>query len=154
MQEDIQEDIIDCLNNIALFDKLNINELKIISKHMKTIQIKKGATLFNEGDQGNYVCFVADGKLDVIKKSDTHDAVVITTLSKGRSIGDISILDNFPRSATIKAQTDSKLITLSRKNFDIILDEYPRAGIKILKGMTRLLCLYLRKASGELTEIR
>ena len=66
----------------------------------------------------------------------------------------MSIIDNFPRSATIKAQTDSKLVTLSRKDFDIILDEYPRIGIKVLKGMTRLLSLYLRKASGQLTEIK
>ena len=150
----MQEDIIDCLNNIALFDKLESNELKTISEYMNTVQITKGAILFNEGDKGDYVCFVVDGKLDVIKESDAHDAVVITTLSKGRSIGDMSIIDNFPRSATIKAQTDSKLVTLSRKDFDIILDEYPRIGIKVLKGMTRLLSLYLRKASGQLTEIK
>ncbi len=150
----MQEDIIDCLNNIALFDKLEANELKTISEYMNTVQITKGAILFNEGDKGDYVCFVVDGKLDVIKESDAHDAVVITTLSKGRSIGDMSIIDNFPRSATIKAQTDSKLVTLSRKDFDIILDEYPRIGIKVLKGMTRLLSLYLRKASGQLTEIK
>ena len=55
------------------------------------------------------------------------------------------MIDNFPRSATINAQTDSKFVILSLKNFDILLDEYPRAGIKILKGMTRLLCFYLRK---------
>lgn len=88
----MQEDIIDCLNNIALFDKLEANELKTISEYMNTVQITKGAILFNEGDKGDYVCFVVDGKLDVIKESDAHDAVVITTLSKGRSIGDMSIL--------------------------------------------------------------
>ena len=150
----MQKDIIDCLNNIALFDKLIPNELETISKYMYTIKITKGKILFNEGDKGDHVCFIIDGKLDVIKKSGDNDTVVISTLSKGRSIGDMSIIDNFPRSATIKAQTDSKLVTLPRKNFDIILDEHPRIGIKILKGMTRLLCLYLRKASGQLTKTK
>ncbi len=113
----MQKDIIDCLNNIALFDKLIPNELETISKYMYTIKITKGKILFNEGDKGDHVCFIIDGKLDVIKKSGDNDTVVISTLSKGRSIGDMSIIDNFPRSATIKGECSKFCVTVSDSKF-------------------------------------
>ncbi|WP_299983494.1 cyclic nucleotide-binding domain-containing protein [Desulfobacula sp.] len=63
----MQRKIIDCLNNIALFDKLKPNELETISKYVYIIKITKGEILFNEEDKGDHVCFIIDGKLDVLK---------------------------------------------------------------------------------------
>ncbi|MDY6863107.1 MAG: cyclic nucleotide-binding domain-containing protein [Thermodesulfobacteriota bacterium] len=153
MQEGkIKKTITDFLVDIPLFDKLNPEELKIIAKQTNLFEFKKGENVFAEGDQGNYVCFVVDGILDVIKESMTGDSVVITALSRGRSIGEMSVIDNFPRSATVKARTDATLLILTRKSFDLILEEHSEVGIKILKGLSRLLSLNLRKTSGRLAD--
>jgi len=148
----MRDSIIDFLINIPLFDKLKADELKIIVKWMNFIEIDKEETLFKEGDTGNYVCFIIDGTLDVIKESVTGESVVITALSKGRSIGEMSVIDDFPRSATIKARTEAKLVILTQKNFELMLEEYPKIGTKILKSISRLLSLNLRKTSSRLAD--
>ena len=148
----MRDSIIDFLINFPLFDKLKANELRIIVKWMNLIEINKGEILFKEGDKGNYVCFIIDGTLDVLKESVTGESVVITALSKGRSIGEMSAIDDFPRSATIKARTEAKLVILTRKSFELMLEEYPEIGIKILKSVSRLLSLNLRKTSSRLAD--
>ncbi len=144
--------ILELLKTISIFDDLDPQELKTIVSYMQTVNINPNETVFREGDRGDYVCFVADGILDVVKTSEPGNRVVISTLQKGRSIGEMAVLDNFPRSASVVACTEATLLTLSRDNFAHILTEHPRTGIKILKGMARLLSLNLRKTSSRLAD--
>jgi CRP-like cAMP-binding protein len=137
---------------IPIFAKLKGEELKIIEKCMNLIEVIPGETVFGEGDRGYYVCFVVDGSLDVLKRSENGEEIVITTLSKGRSIGEMAVIDELPRSATVKAKTKATLLTLSREKFNYLLEEHTVIGIKILKGITRLLSLNLRKTSTRLVD--
>ena len=146
------ETIIDFLIDIPLFDELQPNELKIVSRQMNFIDIKKNEILFHEGDKGNYVCFVVEGILDVMKQASTGKEVVIANLSKGRSIGEMAIIDNFPRSATVRARSQASLVILTLKGFELILKESPQTGIKILRALARLLSMNLRKTSGRLAD--
>lgn len=148
----MRETIINFLISIPLFDRLDAGELTIIADHMNFFKIKKGDTLFKEGDRGDYVCFIAEGQLDVIKESASGEPVVIATLSKGRTIGEMSIIDHTPRSATIKASTDALLVVLTDKGLDHILEKHAKIGIKILKGLARLLSMNMRKTSSQLAD--
>lgn len=138
--------------NIPILGTLKDKELMVIEKYLNFIELTPGEIVFEEGDRGDYVCFVVEGSLDVLKKSETGEDIVISTLSKGRSIGEMSVIDDLPRSASIKAKTKSTLLTLSRENFDYILAEHSTIGVKILKGIARLLCLNLRKTSSRLAD--
>lgn len=144
--------IIDLLIQIPIFDNLDPDELRMIVKYMNVVQAKEGEEVFREGDRGDYVCFVAEGTLDVIKTSETGHHVAISTLHKGRSIGEMSMLDNFPRSATVQARTPATLVTLSKQSFELIVDDHPRIGVKIIKSVARLLSLALRKTSSRLAD--
>jgi CRP-like cAMP-binding protein len=88
----------------------------------------------------------------VVKKSETGESIVISTLSKGDSIGEMAVIDELPRSATVKARTKSTLITLSQDNFNYILAEHSTTGVKVLKGIARLLSMNLRKTSSRLAD--
>ena len=151
-QGKIQESISDFLLNTPLFDSLKANEIKNIAKHLSFIELSKDEILFKEGEKGNCVCFVVEGTLDVIKQSLTGESVIITALHRGRSIGEMSIIDDFPRSATVKARTQAKLVILTREDFDLLLEENSQVGIKILKKISRLLSLNLRKTSSRLAD--
>ena len=140
------------LINIPIFEGLSTDELRVIAKYMNLVDVNAEDIVFNEGDAGDYVCFVVDGTLDVVKKSETGDSTVISTLSKGRSIGDMAVIDEFPRSATVKARTKATLIRFSQENFNYIVERYPNIGVKILKGVSRLLSLNLRKTSSRLAD--
>jgi CRP-like cAMP-binding protein len=148
----ISEAIIDFLINIPMFDKLKGTELRTIAKHMNITELRAREILFKEGDKGDYVCFVVAGELEVIKKTAKDTYVPLTKMHKGRSIGEMAIIDDFPRSATVKAITHCTLVILTRRGFDLILEEHPTIGVKILKGIARLLSQSLRQTSSRLVD--
>jgi CRP/FNR family cyclic AMP-dependent transcriptional regulator len=151
-QGKIREPIADFLLSTPLFDGLKTNEIKSVAKHLSFTELNKDEILFKEGEKGDCVCFVVEGTLDVIKQSLTGESIIITALHRGRSIGEMSVIDDFPRSATVKARTQVKLVILTRKSFDLVLEENPQVGIKILKRISRLLSLNLRKTSSRLAD--
>ena len=144
--------IIDLLIDIPIFDKVVADELKIVANYMNIVDAEPGEILFKEGDKGDYVCFIVEGVLEVIKKTAEGKNVVISTLSKGRSIGEMSIIDESPRSATARAKTKATLITLSQDKLNLLLEEDCRLGAKIVKGISRLLSMNLRKTSSRLAD--
>lgn len=146
-ENQFENNIIDFLSEIPLFDSFDKDELSIVEKYMNIIDVEKDECLFNEGDQGDYVCFILEGNLNVLKKTENNEDIIIASLSKGHSIGEMSILDHIFRSATIIACEKSTLVSLSHKDFDLILDDHPKVGIKILKGLSRHLSLNMRKTS-------
>ena len=149
----MQDNIVDFLSDVSLFDSFERDELSIISEHMNLIGIEKDALLFNEGEKGDYVCFVLEGSLDVLKRTENDGNVKIATLSKGHSIGEMSILDQTFRSASIQACENSKVISLSFKDFEFILDNYPKVGVKVLKGLSSYLSLNMRRTSKQFADI-
>ncbi len=148
----IKKSIVDYLVEIHLFDKFNVNELRILHKHIELIYLKKDEVLFRESDQDKYVCFIVEGQLNVIKESATGEDSIIATLSKGKSIGEMSIIDESSRSATVIAATKTTLIKLTQEDLDQILDEYPKIGIKIFKGIARLVSMNLRMTTSRLVD--
>jgi len=152
-----KETILKILANFSFFRGLNEDELTIISKKISIINIEKGEILFKEGDKGDCVYFIVDGQIDVLKESVSGtkigiDKVLITTLTTGRSIGEMSVIDKIPRSATVKARTESKLITLTLSDFDLICETNPKIGLKIIKEISRLLSMNMRKTSSRLAD--
>ena len=146
------EGLVDLLCNIPLFDRLNGEELSVLAKYVNVIEVNRGEYIFKEGERGDYICFVEKGSLDVMKRSTAGGSAIIATLTKGRSIGEMSVIDNFPRSATIRARTNATLLTLTRSRFDLIVEQNPTIGVKILKGISRLLSQNLRRTSSQLAD--
>jgi len=142
----------DMLGRIPMFDDISGQELYLIAHYMHILQAAKDKVVFSEGEMGDYICFIVSGELSVHKKSQQGKQMLIGKLNKGRVIGEMNIIDRFPRSATVIAQTESTLLTLSYERFEKILEEHPRAGISFFRGITRTLSLNLRNASGKLAD--
>ncbi|RJP90138.1 MAG: cyclic nucleotide-binding domain-containing protein [Desulfobacteraceae bacterium] len=153
LEEAPSRDIIHFFLNQPIFDRMNAEELKVVARHMSIIELAPGDTLFHESDQGNFVCFIVRGELDVIKTAETdgHPAV-LARLTVGQSIGEMSIVDDAPRSATAQACTQTLLYTLSKSAFDHILERHAKIGAKMLKGIARLLSTNLRETSRRLAD--
>ena len=145
--------IINCLSCIPIFADLNATELNTISDHMHVTRLASGDIVFSEGDPGDTVCFVVDGTLDVLKMDNGKTEKKIAVKAPGGSIGEMAVIGNFSRTATVKARTDTTLLTLSRRRLDQICDEHPKIGVKILRSIARLLSLHLRDTSQELLEL-
>jgi CRP-like cAMP-binding protein len=151
--ENISREIIDFFINMPIFDRINAEEIKVVARHMNTVELEPDEILFQESDKGNYVFFIREGELDVLKKSEaTGTEVVLATLGKGQSVGEMSIIDDYPRSATIRARSITVLYILSKSAFDLILSKHPKIGIKLLKGISCLLSGNLRETSKRLAD--
>lgn len=151
-ETNLSKAVVDLLIDIPMFDQIKSDDLKILARHMNFMDFKPRETIFTEGDKGDFVCFVTKGSLDVVKANEKGKDVVIASLGRGRSIGEMAVIDEFPRSATVKAKTQSTLLILTRKGFDDLLDLHPQIGIKLLKGLARLLSMNMRKTSSRLAD--
>jgi len=153
----MEEAITDFLIHFPFFDRLSRNELDLVASHIHVVELDPGDVLFKEGEKGDSVFFIVEGELDIIKEPRSRnewgiDNVVITKLSKGRTIGEMSAIDKIPRSATVKAVKKSTLVTMTGSGFDLVLKDYPEIGVKILQGVAKLLSLNLRKTSSLLVD--
>ncbi len=137
------------LNEIPIFDQLSTGEIRIILKYMNCIEFHKGDLIAREGDLGKHMFFILSGKMNVIKER-KNEEIIIDTLFKGKSIGEMSIIDEKPRSASLVAATDIILLRLTKDGFNSIIHNFPEMGIKILRKVSRIMSLNLRKVSGKL----
>ena len=140
------------LVDVPIFADLDDRERVAIEKFMFFNRIVAGDFVFREGDKGDFVCFVASGVLEVTKTNHQGQVVVIATLGKGSSLGEMSLIDKLTRSASVRARTAVSLVVLTRKGFDMVLKMHPDMGIKILRGIASLLSINLRKTSERLAE--
>ncbi|QTA79126.1 Cyclic nucleotide-binding domain-containing protein [Desulfonema limicola] len=148
----LNNDLLDILALNPLFSTLDNCELEQIITHLNIVKLKKGEILFREGDKGNYACFLVSGEMDIVKDSVYGYVNVLASLNKGQSIGEMSIIDNTSRYATLLARTEASIITLTQADFNLILEKYTKTGIKILKGIARLLSINMQKVSGRLSD--
>ncbi len=144
--------IIQCLTGITIFAELTPDEIQLVSDHMHVSRIEAGDIVFSEGDPGDEVCFVVDGILDVLKMDEGRLEKKIAVKAPGGAIGEMAVIGDFSRTATVRARTDTTLLSLSRRRFDQICDNQPPIGVKILRAMARLLSQHLRDTSRELLE--
>ena len=142
----------DFMLTLALFDAFKSEDLDILARHMNYTEIMRGEYLFTEGDQGDYMCFIVRGLLEVLKKTMVGDYRTIARLGKGSTIGEMSIIDKSPRSASVIARQPTVALILTKKGFDLLTDRYPAIGITLLKKIMRLLSLNMRRTSSKLAD--
>ena len=129
-----------------------LSEDEAIAMCQEVRDLDAGQLIFSEGDTGDFVCFITKGILDVLKKNEKGKNAVIASLNRGRSLGEMALLDDYPRSATVRAKTRSTLLILTRKGFEQVLEKHPQIGIKMLKGLAKILSMNLRKTSSLLAD--
>lgn len=105
----------------------------------KTLKFKPGQTIFSEGDEGDCAYIVQSGTVKVIKAGSTGKEVVIAKVTKGGIIGEMAVVEQAPRFATVKAVDDVKLMVVSRESF-----------LKRLSGLDRFTNVLLQTLIGRL----
>ena len=101
----MSESLADYLGQVPIFSNLTLPELQTIEKYMFFNKVELGEFVFKEGEKGDYVCFVMHGALDVIKLNQHAQPVVITTLAKGSSIGEMALIDKLTHGKKMELNT-------------------------------------------------
>ncbi len=139
------------LKGISLFSGMTDEELDIVSKKVFLKSYKKGSTLFVEGMPGEVLYIVVDGKVDIIKKTKEGDKL-IAQLGAGEILGEMSLIDSGPRTASGKTSEDSRLIVITKNSFSEMLDSDPRIAAKILMVLLKIINKRLRITDKKFEE--
>ncbi|MBF0482202.1 MAG: cyclic nucleotide-binding domain-containing protein [Desulfovibrionaceae bacterium] len=143
-----------------MFDDMNwsVNftrqEIECIAGYMSVQTYEPGEVIFCEGDRENYMAFIAQGQVDILKENRDCTECVVVTLSRRTHFGEMAFVDDEPRSASAAARDKVTLLVLTLENFECILANQPCLGIKMLRGIASLLSQRLRSTTGQLVYFR
>jgi CRP/FNR family transcriptional regulator, cyclic AMP receptor protein len=127
-------------------------EIELLAGHMDLQSVTAGEEVFREGETGEYMGLVVRGRIAILKEDSSGRRRRITTIVAGKTLGEMSLLDLEPRSATAVADTDALLMVLTRKKYGHLIDDYPRLAIRLLTNLARMMSQRLRRTSGILVE--
>ena len=123
------------LQSVALFWDLKKEELGYISEKMVSRKYESGNYIFMEESDGEQCFFVVKGSVKVTRLSKEGREVILAMLNHGDFFGEMSLLDGESRSANVIALEKTEVLTLNRKDFLIVLHEYPKIAIQLLKEL-------------------
>ena len=150
--ESFKEELCRMLESAQMFTEFTRPEILQLASFARAYSVDKGVTIFKEGQKGSFMCIIIEGRVDIFKQSDTRENKRITTVRPGKSMGEMSILDELPHSATTIATEDTKLVMITKHNFDKLTEKHPELGLKVLRKIAKLLSLRLRQTTGILLD--
>jgi CRP-like cAMP-binding protein len=128
------------LKTVELFGDLDPKELKLLAKTCTERQYAANAVLMQEGTPGAGLFILVEGKVRVTQASGPNEPPrELAVLGAGEVIGEMSLLDDLPRSATVTALEPSRCLLMSVWDFRASLRESPDIGIKLLGQLSRRL---------------
>ena len=131
-----------------LSSELDETEVHDFAKHFKVYKLTAGDILFTEGDPESYMGVVIKGKLMVMKEDSDGNLQKISEIGPGKTVGEMSLIDGEPRSASIHVQEEAFVMVLYLGRFNEILLNQPRLGVKLLMYLMRLMSARLRMTSN------
>ncbi len=123
------------LHMVPIFSTLDSEELHQLSMETTKVSFKDGKNIVKQGDDGDSFYIITHGSADVnIEKHGKH--AHLATLKKGDYIGEVSIVSNTKRTATVTANGDVQTLRLSSEAFDKLLNRNPHLALRIMKDIT------------------
>lgn len=144
--------IADNLEMTALSNELSFDEIRELGNHLKVFKIPAEDILFREGDTESYMGILIKGRLQVIKEDALGRQRRISRIGPGKTVGEMSLIDGEPRSASIRAEDEAVVMILFEGHFKEILETKPRLGVKLLLYLTTLMSARLRMTSSVMTD--
>jgi diguanylate cyclase (GGDEF)-like protein len=141
------------LANSPLFSSMSQLEFNAVTAFMERRNYKAGECVFHEGDEGEDMFVLISGSLTAQKRQSDGTMRWMFNISPGSFLGEMSIIMNEPRSATITAKEDSMLMVLQGIDFYRIIFEHPIIGIKMLDSIGSVQSGWLNQNSSYLRDL-
>jgi len=129
---------------------LDEDELERVAEICSEQQFKFGQTIFKESEPGTRLYIIAEGEIRVSRDVPGSGEEALAVLKPGACFGEMAVFDHSTRSTDAIANTDCKLITITRSDFEMLLDFNRDLGYKVLRSVVKLLCERLRITNDNL----
>lgn len=147
-----RENICNQLEDCILFKEFSHDELTTLSQYLHVYHVPSGTVLYSEGKKDNFLSFLVSGKIRILKTDADNVHKEIAVIRSGASLGEMSIIDDFPHSASALTIEDSEIIILTKPNLELICEKIPQLGNKLLWRIAWQLSVRLRQTSGVLVD--
>jgi len=134
----------------TLLENFSPTEVKLLAHFMHVYRAEAGVEIIQEGDGGDFMLMLIDGKVDVQKRDRWNTPQLLATVEPGRTLGEMSMIDGQARFATCTAATAALIAVLDRESLARIIVEQPLLGAKILMELVLMLSQRLRATSQRL----
>ena len=147
------------LRKVNMLKDLSDEELAEVWNICRLAEFESGSVIMREGEHGDSMYFFVEGTVDVSKtmtlKLDTgtnskvEKSLVILKANTVSIFGEMAMLEDEPRSATITASSHCVLYEVERVDFTNLCDENPQLGLKLLRGIAGIMSGRIRKTSDD-----
>jgi CRP/FNR family transcriptional regulator, cyclic AMP receptor protein len=134
------------LAEVQFFELHDEEDRRALAKVVDLLHLKAGTRLFETGDRGDELYIVRTGKVEIYIRNVAGEKIVLTVAEKGDLFGELSMLDEGPRTATAVALEDTELICLNRENLLLFFQKKPDAALDMIAAMGAM----IRKADDIL----
>ena len=140
---------VEILRRIPIFAKIDPAKLKLMAFASERVTYKPGQMLFRQGERGDAAFIVLHGTADVLINAD-NGLLRVASLSENEIIGEISILCDIPRTATVQAETELTTLRITSDLFLRMLMEFPEMGVEVM----RVLAHRLEQTTAQLRQVQ
>ena len=140
---------VDLLRRIPLFAAIDPGKLKLLAFASDRMTYRDGQPVFRQGEVGDAAYVVINGKADIVVGSG-EDEIVVAQAGQNSVIGEIAILCDVPRTATVRANGALVVLKVKKEHFLGLMIDFPKLGIQVM----RELALNLSRTTAELTETK
>lgn len=137
---------VDLLRRIPLFSNIEPSKLKLLAFASERLTFREGAELCRQGDVGDSAYIIIKGSVGIVVSTPNGDARVAEA-RENDIVGEIAILCDVPRTATVVADRDVEVLKISKELFFRMVEEFPRMAVEIM----RELATRLERTTGQLT---
>ncbi len=129
---------VELLRNIPLFAKLEPSKLKLLAFTSERLNYEAAQELFRQGDMGDAAYLIVEGEAAVVVDAPTGE-IEVATLSRNDFVGEIAILCDVPRTATVRAKTKLVTLRISKDLFFRLIAEFPQMSVEIMRELAQRL---------------
>lgn len=128
-------DVAAFLREVRIFSALPDAGRDNVARLMQEREYRPGTTLFQQGDSGDEMYVVRDGRVSILVTTTDGEAVEVASFGRGDFFGEMSIFDNSPRSATCTVTEVTRLLSLRGADFRALIEDHPDTALAIMRAM-------------------
>jgi uncharacterized membrane protein len=123
------------LAQVPFFQLLDDEERNFLAGELDVVRFAEGHMVFSYGDPGDALFVIKSGEVEVFFKDDTGERIVLETAREGDFFGELSLLDNGPRTASVVVTKNVEALRVDRNDLDHLLRLHPEAALELLTAM-------------------
>ena len=129
---------VEILRRIPIFAKIDPPKLKLMAFASERVTYKPGQVLFRQGEQGDAAFIVLKGTADILIDG-SNGPLRVASLSENEIIGEIAILCDIPRTATVQAETELTTLKITADLFFRMIMDFPEVGVEVMRVLAHRL---------------